>query len=58
VHQLLNLSSNEIDKILTFVKYVLTEEKTADYKKIIKERVKQDYELRLKELEKLYKDEL
>ncbi|MBU1758644.1 hypothetical protein KKG31_05955 [Patescibacteria group bacterium] len=58
VHQLLGLSSNEIDKVLSFVKYILVQEiKEADKKKIMTV-VKADYEERLGQLKELYKEEL
>jgi len=58
VHQLLGLSSNEIDKILTFVKYAVISEVTDETKDNIKKRLNDDYQERLKELDALYEKEL
>jgi len=55
---MLNLSSNEIDKILSFVKYVLVQDINEETKKKIKEKIKGDYEQRVEELKALYKEEL
>jgi len=58
VNQLLGLSANEIDKILSFVKYVVVGKTDADFKKKIMAKVKEDYDNKLKELDELYKSEL
>lgn len=58
INQLLNLSANEIDKILSFVKYVLIKEITQENKDKIKLRLESDYKTKVVELEGLYKDEL
>jgi len=58
VHQLLNLSSNEIDKVLSFVKYILVQDITEETKKQVIKKIKDDYEKRLEELDVLYKEEL
>jgi len=58
VNQILNLSSNEIDKVLSFVKYVLVHEWDKDFRKKIKDKVKEDYDNKIKEVEVLYKEEL
>jgi DNA-directed RNA polymerase subunit beta' len=58
IHQLLNLSSNEIDKVLAFVKYVLVEEVTPKSLDIIKAKVTEQYAVKLAEIEKAYKEEL
>lgn len=58
VNQLLGLSANEIDKILSFVKYVLVQKTDQDFAKKIKEKIQEDYSTRLKELEGLFKNEL
>lgn len=55
---LLNLSVNEIEKILYFVKYVLVNDVTEDQKKEIFKRLEEDYKVKSDELEKLYKEEL
>lgn len=54
---LLNLSVNEIEKILYFVKYVLINEVTENQKKDIFKRLEADYKTKLDELEALYKAE-
>jgi len=58
INQLLNLSANEIDKILSFVKYVLVKDVNQDAKDKIKARLDSDYKAKVLELENLYKDEL
>ena len=58
VNQLLGLSANEIDKILSFVKYILVQKTDADFKKKIKEKVQEDFAAKLKEVDELYKKEL
>lgn len=54
---LLNLSVNEIEKILYFVKYVLINDVSEDQKKEIFKRLEADYKTKLDELEALYKEE-
>ena len=54
---LLNLSVNEIEKILYFVKYVLINEVTEAHKKDIFKRLEADYKVKLDEIEALYKEE-
>jgi len=58
VNQLLGLSANEIDKILSFVKYILVQKTDADFKKKIKEKVQEDFAAKLKEVDELYNKEL
>ncbi|HCB51880.1 TPA: hypothetical protein DEP21_04950 [Patescibacteria group bacterium] len=58
INQLLNLSANEIDKILSFVKYVLVKDITSEAKTALKDKVKKDIEAKLNELDELYKEEL
>lgn len=58
VNQLLCLSANEIDKILSFVKYVLVQKVDKDFAKKIKESIKEDFDNKIKELEELYKNEV
>lgn len=58
VNQLLGLSANEIDKVLSFVKYILVQKVDPDFAKKIKEKIQEDYDVRLKEIEGLYKNEL
>lgn len=57
INQILGLSSNEIDKVLTFVKYVLIKAVDEKSKEKLKVKIKVDYEKRLDELDKLYKEE-
>ncbi len=57
VNQLLGLSSNEIDKVLSFVKYIMVQKVDKDFEKKIKASIKEDFDNRIKELEALYKDE-
>lgn len=58
VNQLLWLSANEIDKILSFVKYILVQKIDPDFAKKIKEKIQEDYTIKLKELDELFKGEL
>ncbi|MDD3262510.1 MAG: DNA-directed RNA polymerase subunit beta' [Candidatus Absconditabacteria bacterium] len=58
INQLLNLSANEIDKILSFVKYVLVKDTTEENKEKIKLILEEDYRLKMVELDALYKEEL
>lgn len=58
VNQLLGLSANEIDKILSFVKYIMVQKVDKDFEKKIKEQIKEDFDLKIKELEQLYKSEI
>jgi len=55
---LLNLSANEIDKILSFVKYVLVKDTTEENKEKIKVILEEDYKQKMVELDALYKEEL
>ncbi len=58
VNQLLGISANEIDKILSFVKYIMVQKVEKDFEKKIKEAIKEDFDIKIKELEQLYKSEL
>ena len=58
IHNLLELSSNEIDRILTFVKYVVPEKVTEEQKKILTKKLQETLDEKLKDLEDLYKKEL
>ena len=58
VNQLLGISANEIDKILSFVKYIMVQKVDKDFEKKIKEKIKEDFDVKTKELEQLYKSEL
>lgn len=58
VNQLLGLSANEIDKVLSFVKYILVQKSDPDFAKKIKEKIQEDYDGKLKEIESLFKNEL
>lgn len=57
VNQLLGLSANEIDKILSFVKYVLVQKVDKDFEKKIKQSIKEDFDAKIQELDQLYKEE-
>ena len=57
IHQLLQLSANEIDKILTYVKYVVVKDITDETREKVKEKIASDYESTMKDLDELYKKE-
>jgi DNA-directed RNA polymerase subunit beta' len=57
VHQLLGLSSNEIDKILSFVKYAVVDEVKPDTIEAIKNKVAEDFAIKIKELDEIYQEE-
>ncbi len=57
IHQLLQLSANEIDKILTFVKYVIVKEVDEVTKEQIKDKISSDFEATMQELDELFKKE-
>ncbi len=57
IHQLLQLSSYEIDKILSFVKYIVVKGPDAKWKDYMKETLKSDFTIRLTELDEIYKEE-
>ena len=57
IHQLLQLSANEIDKILTFVKYVVVKEVDEATKEQIKDKISTDFEATMQELDELFKKE-
>jgi len=57
VNQLLGISANEIDKILSFVKYILVQKVDKDFEKKIKNTIKDDFDKKIQELEILYKEE-
>lgn len=58
INQLIGLSANEIDKVLSFVKYVLVKEISETDKKVLKDKIAVDIEKKLEELDVLYNDEL
>jgi len=58
INQLIGLSANEIDKVLSFVKYVLVKEISETDKKVLKDKIANDIEKKLAELDVLYNDEL
>ena len=58
IHQLLQLSTNEIDKILTFVKYVVVKEVDDEAKEEIKNKILADFDATMKELDELYANEI
>jgi len=53
IHQLLQLSSYEIDRILTFVKYAVPEEVTESQKKQLIEKLQQTLDAKLAEVDEL-----
>jgi DNA-directed RNA polymerase subunit beta' len=57
IHQLLGLSSNEIDKVLTFVKYIITTNVNKDTTESINKKVSDQYEDKIKELQEIYEEE-
>ncbi len=57
VHQLLGLSANEIDKVLSFVKYAVVENVSEDAIELIKNKITEDFDARLKELDEVYQEE-
>ena len=57
IHQLLQLSSYEIDKILSFVKYIVIKAPDAQWKDLMKEALKADVKQRLAELDEIYQEE-
>jgi DNA-directed RNA polymerase subunit beta' len=58
VNQLLGISANEIDKILSFVKYILVQKVDKDFAKKINAAIKEDFDKKMKELDDLYKEEI
>jgi DNA-directed RNA polymerase subunit beta' len=56
-HQLLGLSSNEIDKILSFVKYAVVDEVNKDWLERIKAKIAEDFDAKMKELDEVYQEE-
>ena len=57
IHQLLQLSSYEIDKILSFVKYIVVKGPDEKWKDYMKETLKSDFNIRLSELDEIYREE-
>jgi DNA-directed RNA polymerase subunit beta' len=57
IHQLLGLSANEIDKILSFVKYIVLRPVDTDAKDSLKATLKEDFDAKIQELEELVKGE-
>ncbi|HRX63785.1 MAG TPA: DNA-directed RNA polymerase subunit beta' [Candidatus Absconditabacterales bacterium] len=57
IHQLLQLSSNEIDRILTFVKYSVAKDVSEDQKKLLVKKLEENLENKTKELDELFKQE-
>lgn len=55
---MLGISSNEIDKILSFVKYIVVQKLDKDFEKKIKDKIKEDFDGKTKELDQLYKSEV
>lgn len=57
IHQLLQISATEIEKILTYVKYVVVKEVSDAVREEIKNKVESDYKATLKELDELFERE-
>jgi DNA-directed RNA polymerase subunit beta' len=57
IHHLLQLSSNEIDRILTFVKYAVPEKITETQRKEMRAKLQETLDQKLIELDELYKPE-
>ncbi|MDR2191029.1 MAG: hypothetical protein LBP53_07915 [Candidatus Peribacteria bacterium] len=57
IHQLLGLSANEIDKILSFVKYIVVKPVEDTTKTTLKAALQKDYEEKIKELDELIAEE-
>ena len=57
IHQLLQLSSNEIDRILTFVKYAVSEEVTEWQRKELTAKLTESLNQKLADLDVLFKTE-
>jgi DNA-directed RNA polymerase subunit beta' len=57
IHQLLGLSANEIDKILSFVKYIVLKPVEDTAKKTLKDALQTDYDTKIKELDELVAEE-
>ncbi|MDR0860985.1 MAG: DNA-directed RNA polymerase subunit beta' [Candidatus Peribacteria bacterium] len=57
IHQLLQLSANEIDKILSFVKYIVLKPVEESTKETLKDTLKKDFDEKMKELEELVEEE-
>ena len=58
IHQLLQLSSNEIDRILTFVKYAIAENVSQEQKKELNAKLQETLDEKIVELDNLYKSEI
>ncbi len=58
IHHLLELSSNEIDRILTFVKYAVPEKITDEQRETLTIKLQETLDQKLIDLEDLYKSEL
>ena len=57
IHQLLQLSANEIDKILSFVKYIVLAPVEDSVKQTLKETVQKDFDTKMQELQELVEEE-
>jgi DNA-directed RNA polymerase subunit beta' len=57
IHQLLQLSANEIDKILSFVKYIVIKPVEDETKQILKDALQKDFNTKIEELEELVAQE-
>ncbi|GHW02823.1 DNA-directed RNA polymerase subunit beta' [candidate division SR1 bacterium] len=57
IHQLLGLSANEIDKILSFVKYIVLSPVSTDVKKKLQAQLQQDLDGKFAELDEIFTSE-
>lgn len=57
IHQILELSANEIDKVLSFVKYIVLKPVSTDTKKKLQLELQKDFDQKLQELDELYENE-
>ena len=57
VHQLLGLSGNEIDKILSFVKYVVVDQMTDDHRDKIMQKIEEVGDAKFKQLDEMFEGE-
>lgn len=58
IHQILSLSSNEIDKVLSYVKYVVTKPVDETIREEILKEIQADFDAKIKEIEELYAEEI
>lgn len=58
VHQLLGLSSHDIEKVLSFVKYIVVQNIEEDSKDLLMKRIEERYKEKLKELDVVMEEEM